>query len=163
VSEGALPSPHAFPNVLTFAGSSFLDEYPAVTIQIANLGGTIPFLVERMRSVQIDQQGDSSTELAARFRRCYVDTASFGPQAVSLAIQCFGQDRVLLGTDCPISAPKECWSPSSRFPNPLAGTPCIYLDLSEALRATWRRPCRIALIFAVRRVAENPGRQLLAA
>jgi hypothetical protein len=35
-------------------------------------------------------------------RRCHVDTASFGPRAIELAVDCLGADRVVLGTDCPI-------------------------------------------------------------
>lgn len=31
-----------------------------------------------------------------------VDTASFGARAIALAIACYGADRVVLGTDCPI-------------------------------------------------------------
>jgi predicted TIM-barrel fold metal-dependent hydrolase len=31
-----------------------------------------------------------------------VDTASFGPRAIAVAVACFGAERVLLGSDCPI-------------------------------------------------------------
>jgi predicted TIM-barrel fold metal-dependent hydrolase len=87
--------------VLTL-GSGLLDAYRDLTVQIANLGGTIPFLLERMLSVQLDQEDEAAGNTLSRLRSLYVDTASFGPRAVALALQCFGEDRVLLGTDCPI-------------------------------------------------------------
>ena len=31
-----------------------------------------------------------------------MDTASFGPRAIAVAVACFGAERVLLGSDCPI-------------------------------------------------------------
>jgi predicted TIM-barrel fold metal-dependent hydrolase len=84
--------------VMTLACSGVLDAYPHVTVQIANLGGTIPFLLERMETVA-EQRAEI---LRTRLRRCYVDTASFGSRAMELALHAFGADRVVLGTDCPI-------------------------------------------------------------
>jgi predicted TIM-barrel fold metal-dependent hydrolase len=79
----------------------FLVPYPEVTVQVANLGGAIPFLIERMDEVCRQQlKGDALP--SSRMQRCYVDTASFGPRAIELAVACFGADHVLLGTDCPI-------------------------------------------------------------
>lgn len=87
--------------ITTLNLSDYLDDYPNVTMQVANLGGAIPFFIERMDEV-CRQEGDGETLPSARMRRCYVDTASFGPRAIELAIACFGADRILLGTDCPI-------------------------------------------------------------
>ena len=70
-------------------------------VQVANLGGTVPFLVERMDEVSRSGGSELPSE---RMRRCYVDTASFGPRAIELAAACFGADRLLFGTDCPIFA-----------------------------------------------------------
>jgi predicted TIM-barrel fold metal-dependent hydrolase len=84
--------------------SDFLDPYPDVTVQIANLGGSIPFLAERMDAVHRDNSNGEATGLlpSERLRRCYVDCSSFGSRAIELAVSCFGADRILLGTDCPI-------------------------------------------------------------
>jgi predicted TIM-barrel fold metal-dependent hydrolase len=87
--------------VTTLNLSDFLVPYPEVTVQVANLGGAIPFLIERMDEV-CRQQMNGAALPSSRMQRCYVDTASFGPRAVELAVACFGADRVLLGTDCPI-------------------------------------------------------------
>ena len=87
--------------MMTLNFSDYLDPYPEVTVQVANLGGTLPFLLERMDTVAREQL--QSEELpSSRRPRCYVDTASFGPRAIELAVKCFGPERVLFGSDCPI-------------------------------------------------------------
>lgn len=87
--------------MITLELSDYLDPFPNVTVQVANLGGTIPFLTERMDEVsRVEMNGEPLP--SARLRRCYVDTASFGPRTIELAVTCFGADRVVLGTDCPI-------------------------------------------------------------
>jgi predicted TIM-barrel fold metal-dependent hydrolase len=85
--------------IVTLNLSDYLSPYGGVTVQVANLGGTVPFLVERMDEVSRSGGGDLPS---TRMRRCYVDTASFGPRAIELAVACFGADRVVFGTDCPI-------------------------------------------------------------
>lgn len=87
--------------MMTLNLTGFLDPYPNVTVQVANLGGTIPFLLERMDEVhRADVAGGQPPSQS--MRRCYVDTASFGPRAIELAVASYGADRILLGTDCPI-------------------------------------------------------------
>lgn len=81
--------------------SDFLDAYSNVTVQIANLGGSIPFLIERMDEVHRDNPNGEPPP-SQRLRACHVDTASFGPRAIEMAVACFGADRIVLGTDCPI-------------------------------------------------------------
>lgn len=87
--------------IATLTLTDYLDPFPNVTVQVANLGGTIPFLAERMDEVsRLKMNGEQLP--TARLGRCYVDTASFGPRAIEQAVACFGADRVVLGTDCPI-------------------------------------------------------------
>ena len=43
--------------MMTLNFSDYLNPYPAVTVQIANLGGTIPFLLERMDEVTRERPG----------------------------------------------------------------------------------------------------------
>jgi predicted TIM-barrel fold metal-dependent hydrolase len=87
--------------MVTLNLSGYLDPYPNVTVQVANLGGTLAFLLERMDEVAREQPGNQPPP-SERASRCYVDTASFGPRAIELAVACFGAERVILGTDCPI-------------------------------------------------------------
>jgi predicted TIM-barrel fold metal-dependent hydrolase len=86
--------------MMTLNFSDYLNPYPNVTVQVANLGGTMPFLLERMDEVARERPGVPlpSTERS----RCYVDTASFGARAIELAVARIGADRIVLGTDCPI-------------------------------------------------------------
>jgi predicted TIM-barrel fold metal-dependent hydrolase len=87
--------------VVTLGLSGLLDAYPGVTVQVANLGGAIPFLVERMDEVARREGAPLPSELL-RGRRLFVDTASFGPRAIAQAVACFGVEHILLGSDCPI-------------------------------------------------------------
>ena len=87
--------------IVTLGLSGLLDGHPGVTVQVANLGGAIPFLVERMDEVARGEGGPLPSERLHRGRLC-VDTASFGPRAIAQAVACFGAERVLLGSDCPI-------------------------------------------------------------
>src|SRR5690606_29230805 len=83
----------------TLALSGFLDPYDRGTVQVANLGGTIPFLLERMQAVS----GEHAAALTDRLRqRLHGDTASFGPRSIEQAVVCFGAGRVVFGSDCPI-------------------------------------------------------------
>ena len=99
--------------VITMALSDFLDPFPRVTVQVANLGGSIPFLVERLDEVQ--RLGPArAAPPSTRLNRCYVDTASFGPRAIEMAVAAFGPERVVLGTDCPIFPAQQAVSSIAR-------------------------------------------------
>ncbi len=86
---------------VTLCMTDFLDAFPNVTVQVANLGGSIPLLVERLDHVAW-RRGFAGGPPSARFGRIYVDTSSFGPRAIALTAQVFGADRVLVGTDHPV-------------------------------------------------------------
>ena len=86
---------------VTLTLTDFLDSFPDVTVQIANLGGSVPMLVERMDHVSSRRTPDDPLP-SSRMGQLFVDTSSFGPAAIALAAGTFGTDRVLLGTDHPI-------------------------------------------------------------
>ena len=86
---------------VTLTLTDFLDSYPDLTVQVANLGGSVPMLVERMDHVSARRTPDAPLP-STRLGRVFVDTSSFGPRAIALAAGTFGADRVLLGTDHPI-------------------------------------------------------------
>ena len=85
---------------MTLHFSNYLEPYPHLAVQVANLGGTMPFLWERIEEVAFERSAAVPATMGPV--RCYVDTASFGPRAIEMAVACFGANRVLLGTDCPI-------------------------------------------------------------
>jgi len=86
---------------VTLTLTDFLDAFPALTVQVANLGGSVPMMVERMDHVSARRTPDAPLP-SSRMGRIYVDTSSFGPRAIVLAAGTFGAGRVLLGTDHPI-------------------------------------------------------------
>ena len=85
--------------MVTLNLSGYLEPYEDVSVQVADLGGTIPFLIERMDEVA---RLDNEPLPSSRMRRCYVDTASMGPRAIETAVACFGAERLVFGSDCPI-------------------------------------------------------------
>ncbi|MEE9417041.1 MAG: amidohydrolase family protein [Acidimicrobiales bacterium] len=87
--------------MITLAISDFLDEFGDVPVQVANLGGSLPFVIERMDHVY----GLRHPELALpskSLKPIYVDCASMGRKALAMAIDLYGADRILFGTDNPV-------------------------------------------------------------
>lgn len=86
---------------VTLTLSDVLDPYPHVSVQIAMLGGTLPYLVEALvhRSLK-----EGRPDPRAALRRVYYDIGLFGvgPSAIELAVRGFGADRVLFGSDYPL-------------------------------------------------------------
>jgi predicted TIM-barrel fold metal-dependent hydrolase len=87
--------------MVTLMFSDLLDAYPNVTIQVINLGGTLPYLLERMDEISRTRTPDEKLP-SSLSRRVFVDTASLGPRALELAVRTYGADRIMLGTDFPI-------------------------------------------------------------
>lgn len=92
--------------MLTLNWSDLLAPWPKLSVQVANLGGALPFYVERLEQVCRRQLNDT-TPVASRLRRCLVDTSSFGPAAIGMAVRSLGADRVVFGSDCPIFGTRE--------------------------------------------------------
>ena len=87
--------------MVTLLLSDFLEPYRKVSVQVANLGGTFPAVVERMdHTARLRTPG--AVLPSSRARRVLVDCASLGPRAIEQAVAVFGADRVVVGTDCPI-------------------------------------------------------------
>jgi predicted TIM-barrel fold metal-dependent hydrolase len=86
--------------MVTLCLTDFLAPYPDAIILVHNLGGNIPYEVERMdhRSMTDSPQEDLPS---VRFRRSkvYVDCNSFGPRAIEAGIRTYGADRIVCGTD----------------------------------------------------------------
>ena len=86
---------------ITLLLTDFLDPWPNLLVHIANMGGTLAAMVERMDTLTRLHRAGSAAP-SARMRRVYIDTASVGPRAIELAVGIFGADRVMMGSDCPI-------------------------------------------------------------
>jgi predicted TIM-barrel fold metal-dependent hydrolase len=71
-------------------------EFPQLKIIVHHAGGMAPFFAGRIDRILPAAQ-------AADMRRFYVDTAILGnPRALDLAVDYFGPDHVVFGTDAPL-------------------------------------------------------------
>ena len=86
---------------LTLIAGGYPGRYRNVTFQVVNLGGTLPFIVERMEVIAATRNLDP---LATRdgLRSLVYDCASLGPRALALAAEVVGADRLMAGSDYPI-------------------------------------------------------------
>jgi predicted TIM-barrel fold metal-dependent hydrolase len=86
--------------MVTLCLTDFLAPYPDVTVVVHNLGGNIPFEVERMdhRSL-LDTPEEELPSLRFRKAKVYVDCNSFGPRAIEAAVALYGAERIVCGTD----------------------------------------------------------------
>lgn len=89
---------------LTIIAAGYLDAYPNVTFQVVNLGGTLPFILERMDAIAATRPLPVPVTVE-HLRRMVYDCASLGPRALELAVNVIGADRIMLGTDYPIFTP----------------------------------------------------------
>ena len=86
--------------MVTLCLTDYLAAYPNAKVQVHNLGGNIPYEVERMdHRCLLDTPKEELP--SARFRRStvYVDCNSFGPGAIEAAVRLYGADRIVCGTD----------------------------------------------------------------
>jgi predicted TIM-barrel fold metal-dependent hydrolase len=87
--------------MVTLLFSNFLDAYPNISLHVANLGGTLPMVIERMDNVSLTRTPNEPLP-STRTNRLHVDCSSLGPRSLELAVAIFGANQILLGTDCPI-------------------------------------------------------------
>lgn len=87
-------------NMITLCLTDFLDDFPNITVQSHNLGGNIPFEVERLDHRALINRPDDEVP-SSRFgaMRLVVDCNSFGPRAIETAVALYGADKIVLGTD----------------------------------------------------------------
>ena len=87
--------------MVTLLLSDFLQAWRNITIQVANLGGTFPAVVERMDHMMALRDPTRAMP-SSRAHAVWVDCASLGPRAIEQATAVLGANRVMLGTDYPI-------------------------------------------------------------
>ena len=87
--------------VLTLILSDLLDSFPDIVFQVINLGGTMPFIFERMDSIGRHRNADQPFP-TDRLKRIWYDAASLGPRALEAAVKLYGADRIMAGSDYPI-------------------------------------------------------------
>jgi predicted TIM-barrel fold metal-dependent hydrolase len=89
---------------LRLLASGALDACPNLTVIVANLGGVLTAITERLdeywRRVHAGGVG-LAQEPTKALRRMYYETASADPRAIALAASIFGADRLVFGSDYP--------------------------------------------------------------
>jgi aminocarboxymuconate-semialdehyde decarboxylase len=90
--------------------SGRMEEHPRLRILTHHSGAMIPYFSGRFREVQTEDQRPALERLPHEpleyFRRFYADTALFGaPHALRCALEFFGPEHVLFGTDMPLGGP----------------------------------------------------------
>ena len=86
--------------MVTLCLTDYLAAYPDVMIHVHNLGGNIPYEVERMdHRCLLDTPNEELPSSRFRKARVYVDCNSFGPRAIEAAVRLYGADRIVCGTD----------------------------------------------------------------
>jgi len=86
--------------MVTLCLTDLLSAYPDVTLVVHNLGGNIPYEVERMdHRCLLDTPEEELPSSRFRKAKVYVDCNSFGPRAIEAAVGLYGADRIVCGTD----------------------------------------------------------------
>src|SRR6476660_6361470 len=86
--------------MVTLCLTDCLADYPDATVCVHNLGGNIPYEVERMdHRCLLDTPNEELPSSRFRKAKVYVDCNSFGPRAIEAAVHLYGADRILCGTD----------------------------------------------------------------
>jgi predicted TIM-barrel fold metal-dependent hydrolase len=87
-------------NMLTFCMTDFLKPYANVTVMSHNLGGNIAFEVDRMdHRTMCDQPGEVLPSKRIKDAAVMVDCNSLSGRALELAVQVYGADRIVFGSD----------------------------------------------------------------
>ena len=86
--------------MVTLCLTDYLAPYPHATVLVHNLGGNIPYEIERMDHRSLLDTAKEELP-SSRFRRAkvYVDCNSFGPGAIEAAVRLYGAERIVCGTD----------------------------------------------------------------
>ena len=86
--------------MVTLCLTDVLADYPDATVVVHNLGGNIPFEVERMdHRCLLDTPKEELPSSRFRRARVYVDCNSFGAHSIEAAVRLYGAERIVCGTD----------------------------------------------------------------
>src|SRR4029450_12927032 len=86
--------------MVTLCLTDCLAAYPDGRVVVHNLGGNIPYEVERMdHRCLLDTPNEELPSSRFRNARVCVDCNSFGPRAIEAAVGLYGADRIVCGTD----------------------------------------------------------------
>jgi predicted TIM-barrel fold metal-dependent hydrolase len=86
--------------MVTLCMTEILADYPDTTVVVHNLGGNIPFEIERMdHRCLLDTPEEELPSSRVRKAKVYVDCNSFGAHSIEAAVRLYGAERIVCGTD----------------------------------------------------------------
>ncbi|HYZ41309.1 MAG TPA: amidohydrolase family protein, partial [Stellaceae bacterium] len=86
--------------MVTLCLTDVLADYPDAMVHVHNLGGNIPFEIERMdHRCLLDTPDEELPPSRFRKAKVYVDCNSFGPRAIEAGVRLYGAERIVCGTD----------------------------------------------------------------
>ena len=86
--------------MVTLCLTDILADYPDATVVVHNLGGNIPFEIERMdHRCLLDTPKEELPSSRFRKAKVYVDCNSFGAHSIEAAVRLYGAERIVCGTD----------------------------------------------------------------
>ena len=87
-------------DMLTLCMTDILDDFPDALFHIHNLGGNIPFEIERMdHRCLLDTPDEPLPSSRVTKPGLYMDCNSFGAQAIEMGVRLYGADKIMFGTD----------------------------------------------------------------
>jgi uncharacterized protein len=88
---------------IVYAG--VFDRYPTIRIVAHHHGGIAPYYAARIQSSGADDEGAGAPKMD-HFKKFYCDTAcnEFAPKVLELALDFFGPERIMFGSDAPFGA-----------------------------------------------------------
>jgi predicted TIM-barrel fold metal-dependent hydrolase len=98
-----------FPFETTYAAtrlalSGLLEEYPDLVLVLSHLGGTLPYLVGRIddgNRIYHAAQREIDRPPSEYLKKMYLDAASFYEPALNCALDFWGAEKILVGSDYP--------------------------------------------------------------
>ena len=86
--------------MVTLCLTDLLADYPEATVVVHNLGGNIPYEIERMdHRCLLDTPEEELPSSRFRKAKVYVDCNSFGAHSIEAAVRLYGAERIVCGTD----------------------------------------------------------------
>ncbi len=86
--------------MVTLCLTDILADYPDATVVVHNLGGNIPYEIERMdHRCLLDTPQEELPSSRFRKAKVYVDCNSFGARSIEAAVRLYGAERIVCGTD----------------------------------------------------------------
>jgi predicted TIM-barrel fold metal-dependent hydrolase len=86
--------------MVTLCLTDYLAAYPNARVYVHNLGGNLPYEIERMdHRCLLDTPQEELPSARVRRATVYVDCNSFGPHAIEAAVRLYGAERIVCGTD----------------------------------------------------------------